>query len=89
METFQGDGGTLKKIVKNVMVFPLEVHVPGKTLGEGSYDMNEFQQGTRQHVVTNKVVQNFNIPRLVHVDARFYKVNNSSQHVITNYQYFN
>jgi hypothetical protein len=35
------------------------------------------------------MVQNFNIPRLGHVGAWFYKVNNSSQKVITNYQYFN
>ncbi len=64
LETFQRDGGTLKTIVKNVMVFLLEMYVPRKTPKEGSYDMNRFQQGTRQHVVTNKVVQNFNIPRL-------------------------
>jgi hypothetical protein len=69
LETFQGDGGTLKTIVKNVVVFPLEVYVPGKTHGESNYDMNEFQRGTRQHVVTNKVAQNFNIPRLGHVGA--------------------
>ncbi len=69
LETFQGDGRTLKTIVKSVMVFPLEVYVPRKTPRAGSYDMNEFQQGTRQHHVTNKVVQNFNIPRLGHVGA--------------------
>jgi hypothetical protein len=69
LETFQGDGRTLKTIVKSVMVFPLEMYVLGRTPREGNYDMNEFQQCTRQHVVTNKMVQNFNIPRLGHVGA--------------------
>lgn len=67
LETFQRDGGTLKTIVKSVMIFPLEMYVPRKTPKEGSYDMNGFEQGTRQHVVTNKLVQNFNMPRLGHV----------------------
>lgn len=41
LETFQGDGGTLNFFVKCMFQ---EKHTGG------SYDMNEFQQGTRQHV---------------------------------------